>query len=110
MLTPIGTSPSPQAGLFDKINFCHPPRGILTLDEDVVITKSPRSDGDGAGDMALVIQGNGQRWKLGSEVPGEISRWEEVRENCDHVDVHEHVLTLCGPRMKSRTRSVIQPC
>ncbi|CAM9296448.1 unnamed protein product, partial [Sphacelaria rigidula] len=67
-----------EAGVFDSINFCHPPRGILTLDEDVVITKSPRSDADGAGDVALIIQGNGQRWKLGSEVPGEISRWEEA--------------------------------
>lgn len=82
-----------QAGVFDSINFCHPPRGILTLDEDVVITKSPRSDADGAGDVALIIQGNGQRWKLGSEVPGEISRWEEV--GAGNMCRARHTWTVC---------------
>lgn len=67
-----------QAGVFDSVNFCDPPRGILTLDEDVIISKYPRADGDGTGDMALIIQGGGQRWKLCSEAPGEINRWEEV--------------------------------
>lgn len=64
--------------MFDSVNFCDPPRGILTLDEDVIISKYPRAEGDGAGDMALIIQGGGQRWKLCSEAPGEINRWEEV--------------------------------
>ena len=67
-----------QAGSFDSVNFCDPPRGILTLDEDVVMNKITRPDGDYAGDAALVIQGGGQRWKLSSEAPGEINRWEEV--------------------------------
>eukprot|EP00752_Nemacystus_decipiens_P017569 g15744.t1 len=66
-----------QAGSFNSVDFCEPPRGILTLDEDVIISKNTRPDGDsGAG--WLVIQGGGQRWKLGSEVPGEIARWEEA--------------------------------
>ena len=42
------------------------------------MTKITRPDGDYAGDAALVIQGGGQRWKLSSEAPGEINRWEEV--------------------------------
>lgn len=67
-----------QAGSFNSVDFCEPPRGILTLDEDVIISKNTRSDGDSGGAGWLVIQGGGQRWKLGSEVPGEISRWEEV--------------------------------
>lgn len=73
--------PTPQAGSFNSVDFCEPPRGILTLDEDVIISKSTRPDGvgDSGGAGWLVIQGGGQRWKLSSEVPGEISRWEEVR-------------------------------
>lgn len=69
---------SPQAGSFNSVDFCEPPRGILTLDEDVMISKNTRPDGDGGAGW-LVIQGGGQRWKLSSEVPGEILRWEEVR-------------------------------
>lgn len=72
------TPTTAQAGSFDSVDFCEPPRGILTLDEDVIISKNTRSDGDSGGAGWLVIQGGGQRWKLGSEVPGEISRWEEV--------------------------------
>ncbi|CAM9347104.1 unnamed protein product [Pylaiella littoralis] len=67
-----------QADSFKSVNFCEPPRGILTLDEDVVISKNTRPDGDLAGAMWLVIQGGGQRWKLSSETPGEIKRWEEA--------------------------------
>lgn len=67
-----------QAGSFDSVNFCEPPRGILTLDEDVVISKNTPPDGDFTGTSSLVIQGGGQRWKLSSEAPGEINRWEEV--------------------------------
>ncbi|CAM9381701.1 unnamed protein product [Ectocarpus sp. 4 AP-2014] len=67
-----------QAGSFDSVNFCEPPRGILTLDEDVVISKNTPPDGDVTGTSSLVIQGGGQRWKLSSEVPGEINRWEEA--------------------------------
>lgn len=64
-----------QAGSFNSVNFCEPPRGILTLDEDVIISKN----GDVSGAVWLVIQGGGQRWKLSSEAPGEIKRWEEVQ-------------------------------
>lgn len=67
-----------KAGSFDSVNFCEPPRGILTLDEDVVISKNTPPDGDFTGTSSLVIQGGGQRWKLSSEAPGEINRWEEV--------------------------------
>ncbi|CAN0143548.1 unnamed protein product [Scytosiphon promiscuus] len=67
-----------QAGSFESVDFCDPPRGILTLDEDVLISKNTRPDGDFAGALSLVIQGGGQRWKLSSEAPGEIDRWEEA--------------------------------
>lgn len=67
-----------QASSFNSVDFCEPPRGILTLDENVTISKNTRPDGDLGGAGWLVIQGGGQRWKLSSEIPGEISRWEEV--------------------------------
>eukprot|EP00903_Cladosiphon_okamuranus_P019625 g18047.t1 len=67
-----------QAGSFNSVDFCEPPRGILTLDEDVIISKVTRPDGDSGGAGWLVIQGGGQRWKLSSEAPGEMSRWEEA--------------------------------
>lgn len=67
-----------QAGSFESVDFCDPPRGIITLDDDVLISKNTRPDGDFAGALSLVIQGGGQRWKLSSEAPGEIDRWEEV--------------------------------
>ena len=74
-----------QAGSFNSVNFCDPPRGILTLDEDVIISKNTRPDGDLGGAVWLVIQGGGQRWKLSSEAPGEIARWEEV---CIYYNLH----------------------
>lgn len=67
-----------QADDFDEINFSQPPRGILIIDEDVVVTKSSKQDGDLVGDVALIVQGGSQRWKLCSGTPGEIDRWEEV--------------------------------
>lgn len=82
----------PQAGSFNSVDFCEPPRGILTLDEDVVISKNTRPDGDLGGAGWLVIQGGGQRWKLSSEVPGEISRWEEVT----YIHSNMHRLSIRG--------------
>lgn len=72
-----GTANAWQAGHYKNINFSNPPRGILTLD-DATITKSAMPDADYPGDAALAIQSGGQRWKLCSEVPGEIDRWEKV--------------------------------
>lgn len=85
-----------QAGAFDSVNFCDPPRGILTLDEDVIISKTTRPDGDYVGDMALVIQGGGQRWKLSSEAPGEINRWEEVGtcSSTSKYEVHSNTIIV----------------
>ncbi|CAN0039825.1 unnamed protein product [Discosporangium mesarthrocarpum] len=66
-----------EAGLFEKVDFCSSPRGILTLDGDVSITKQRKPDGDGTGPV-ITIQGGAQRWRLCSEKVGEIDRWEQV--------------------------------
>lgn len=67
-----------QANDFESINFNQPARGILALDGDVVISRSTKPDSDLNEDVALIVQGGGQRWKLCSDIPGEINRWEEV--------------------------------
>ena len=69
-----------QASSFADVDFYEPPRGILTLDGEVAVSKPTKQDGDFPGELTLVVQGGGQRWKLSSEKPGELERWEEVRK------------------------------
>lgn len=63
------------------MDFYEPPRGILTLDGEVGVSKPTKQDGDFPGELTLIVQGGGQRWKLSSEKPGELERWEEVRNH-----------------------------
>ncbi|CAM9827412.1 unnamed protein product [Choristocarpus tenellus] len=104
-----------EARLFESVDFCSSPRGILTLDEDITITKFPKQDGDGTGDSVMVIAGGGgQKWKLSSEKPGEIDRWEKalrdmiVRGNSQDVQNIDQpmgsVRSLEGIRQKPSSR------
>lgn len=50
----------------------------MTIDDDVLIVRSTKTEVDNAGGDSLAIQGGAQRWKLTSDLLGELNCWEKV--------------------------------